>query len=117
MVGMSAVEPAREERTSNLRGLRSAFDHPQRTFGHSQGNGQIDPRTPFGTLGMPGAGPHLGSELLGDPEYRYHSSQLGQHQGNPGKWTLIQMTRSIPSQKLHWSWTPWLQKAYRKKMR
>jgi hypothetical protein len=34
-----------------------------------------------------------------------------------GQWTLIQMTRSIPSQKLHWSWTPWLQKAYRKKMR
>ena len=55
---------------------------------------------------MPGAGPHLGSGLLGNPEHRYHSSQLGHHQGNPGQWTLIQMTRSIPSQKLHWSWMP-----------
>src|SRR5258708_5205841 len=52
-----------------------------RTLGHSQGNGQIDPRTPFGTPGMPGAGPHLGSGLLGNPEHRYHSSQLGHHQG------------------------------------
>src|SRR6266446_9909418 len=70
-----------------------------------------------GRLELPGAGPHLGSGLLGNPEHRYHSSQLRHHQGNPGQWTLIQMTRSIPSQKLHWSWTPWLQKAYRKKMR
>jgi len=47
------------------------------------GNGQIDPRTPFGTPGMPGAGPHLGSGLLGNPEHRYHSSQLGIIRGIP----------------------------------
>jgi hypothetical protein len=64
-----------------------------RSASECQGNGQIDPRTPFGTPGMPGAGPHLGSGLLGNPENRYHSSQLGHHQGNPGQWTLIQMTK------------------------
>jgi len=39
---------------------------------------EIDPRTPFR---MPGAGPHLGSGLLGNPEHRYYSRQLGHQQG------------------------------------
>ena len=42
-----------------------------------------------------------GSGLLGNPEHRYDPNQLGHHQRNPEQWTLIQMTRSIPSQKLH----------------
>src|SRR5258706_7551413 len=58
----------------------SGFD-PLRTLGHSQATGQIDRRRRFGTPGVPEAGPHLESGLLGSPEHRYHPSQLGHHQG------------------------------------